>query len=150
MIWAGISMQGKTDLHVFQNGTVTGVRYRDEVLHPIVRPWAGAIGPDFILMDDNARPHRARVVDQYLEFESIERTEWPSRSPDCNPIERAWDMLGRAVKARINQPRTLRELAVAIQEEWARIPQQKIRNLICSMHRRCQAVIQAGGGHTRY
>jgi hypothetical protein len=80
MIWGGISMQGKTDLHVFQNSTVTGVRYRDEILHPIVRPYAGAIGPDFILMDDNARPHRARVVDQYLETESIERMESP-RSP---------------------------------------------------------------------
>ena len=61
--------------HIFQNGTVTEVRCRDEILHPIVRPYAGAIGPAFILMDDNARPHRAKVVDQYLETESIERME---------------------------------------------------------------------------
>ena len=87
MIWGGISMQDKTDLHVFQNGTLTGVRYRDEILHPIVRPYAGAIGPNFILMDDNARPHRAIVVNDYLEAESIERMEWPAKSPDCNPIE---------------------------------------------------------------
>ena len=50
----------------------TGVRYRDKILHPIVRPYAGACGPGFIMMDDNARPHRARVVDQYLEQEGIE------------------------------------------------------------------------------
>ena len=37
---------------------LTGVRYRDEILHPIMRPFAGAIGDDFILIDDNARPHR--------------------------------------------------------------------------------------------
>nr|KAG5705712.1 hypothetical protein BaRGS_026651 [Batillaria attramentaria]KAG5705713.1 hypothetical protein BaRGS_026652 [Batillaria attramentaria] len=82
VVWDGISVQGKTDLHVFWNGTLTAIRYRDEILGPVVRPYAGAIGPEFILMDDNARPHRARIVDQYLEEESMERMEWPARSPD--------------------------------------------------------------------
>ncbi|GBN92178.1 hypothetical protein AVEN_271006-2-1, partial [Araneus ventricosus] len=63
MVWAGISLGGHTDLHVFHGGTLTGVRYRDEILDP----YAGAIGSDFILMDDNARPHRAVVVEDYLE-----------------------------------------------------------------------------------
>ncbi|GFT51745.1 transposable element Tcb2 transposase [Trichonephila clavipes] len=44
-------------------GTVTGLRYQDETLDPYVRPYAAAIGNDFILMDDNARPHRARIVE---------------------------------------------------------------------------------------
>ena len=47
------------------------------------------------MMDDNARPHRARVVNQYLEQEGIERMNWPARSPDLNPIEHAKDMLQR-------------------------------------------------------
>ena len=64
MIWGGISRAGQTDLHVLRRGTMTGVRYRDEVLDVYVRPYAGAVGPDFILMDDNARPHRAKVVDE--------------------------------------------------------------------------------------
>ena len=149
MVWAGISVQGKTDLHVLQNGTLTAVRYRDEILDPIVRPYAGAIGPQFILMDDNARPHRAHLVDRCLDNESIERMEWPSRSPDLNPIEHVWDMIGRAVYARVNPPRTLAELGQALQEEYDRIP-QKIWNLICSMRRRCRAVIDARGCHTRY
>ena len=150
MVWGGVSVQGKTDLHVFQNGTLTAVRYRDEVLDPIVRPYAGAIGPDFVLMDDNARPHRARIVDQYLDNESIERMDWPARSPDLNPIEHVWDMLGKAVRARENQPQTLVQLGQALQEEWDRIPQQRIRNLIGSMRRRCRAIIEMRGGHTRY
>ena len=149
MVCAGISVQGKTDLHVLQNGTLTAVRYRDEILDPIVKPYAGAIGPQFILMDDNARPHRAHLVDQYLDNESIERMEWPSRSPDLNPIEHVWDMIGRAVYARVNPRRTLAELGQALQE-YDRIPQQKIRNLICSMRRSCRVVIDARGCHTRY
>ncbi|GFX71994.1 transposable element Tcb2 transposase [Trichonephila clavipes] len=64
LVWAGISLGGHTDLHVFHGGTVTGLRYRDEILDPYVRPYAAAIGNDFILMDDNARPHRARIVEE--------------------------------------------------------------------------------------
>ena len=59
MVWAGIMLDGRTPLHVFDRGSVTGVRYRDEVLEPYVRLFRGAVGPEFILMDDNARPHRA-------------------------------------------------------------------------------------------
>ncbi|GFW23433.1 transposable element Tcb2 transposase [Trichonephila clavipes] len=55
LVWAGISLGGHTDLHVFHGGTVTGLRYRDKILDPYVRPYAAAIGNDFILMDDNAR-----------------------------------------------------------------------------------------------
>nr|KAG5698565.1 hypothetical protein BaRGS_027076 [Batillaria attramentaria] len=113
MVWGGISVQGKTDLHVFWNGTLTAIRYRDGILDPVVRPYAGAIGPEFNLMDDNARPHRARIVDQYLEEESME----PARSPDLNPIGHVWDMIGRAVRARVNPPRTLAQLGQAFQQE---------------------------------
>lgn len=150
MVWAGISMNGKTDLYVIENGTLTADRYCNEILDRFVRPYAGAVGPEFILMDDNARPHRARVTDAYLERETIDRMDWPARSPDLNPIEHAWDMLQHAISARAIQPRTLQELQNALVEEWARIPQYKIRTLITSMRRRCRAVINARGHHTRY
>ena len=44
-------------------------------------------------MDDNARAHRARITDQYLEQATIVRMEWPARSPDLNQIKHACDML---------------------------------------------------------
>ncbi|XP_061166684.1 uncharacterized protein LOC133175583 [Saccostrea echinata] len=75
MVWGGISRDGRTDLHVLERGTMTGVRYRDEILDGYVRPYAGAVGPEFILMDDNARPHRAREVEQYLLQETIVRMD---------------------------------------------------------------------------
>ncbi|GBO29396.1 Transposable element Tcb2 transposase [Araneus ventricosus] len=87
MVWAGISLGGHTDLHVFHGGTMTGVRYRDEILDPYVRSYPGAIGNDFILMDDNARPHRAVVVEDYLEGHGLERMGCPAQSPDLDPIE---------------------------------------------------------------
>ena len=79
---------------------MTAVQYRDEILQPIVRLHAAAVGPIFVLMDDNASPHRAAIVDDYLESEGIARMMWPVYSPDLNSIENLWDALGRNVSSR--------------------------------------------------
>ncbi|GFT30248.1 transposable element Tcb2 transposase [Trichonephila clavipes] len=71
--WFGQGSRSVATLNVFHGGTVTGLRYRDETLDPYVRPYAAAIGNDFILMDDNARLHRARIVEEYLEDHGLER-----------------------------------------------------------------------------
>ena len=150
MVWAEISVQGKMDLHVIDNGTLTALRYVNEILDVYVPPYAGAVGENFIMMDDNARAHRARITDQYLKQATIIRMEWPARSPDLNPIEHAWDMLQTAVSSSSVQPASVQELRQALPEEWNQIPQYKIRRLISSMRRRCQVVIEARGHHTRY
>ncbi|GFX50680.1 transposable element Tc3 transposase [Trichonephila clavipes] len=150
LVWAGISLGGHTDLHVFHGGTVTGLRYRDEILDPYVRPYAAAIGNDFILMDDNARPHRARIVEEYLEDHGLERMEWPARSPDLNPIEHLWDYLGREVAALNPPPRSLHELKQGLLCVWSSLPIPVSDNLINSMGNRCRQCIQVRGGHIPY
>ncbi len=52
-------MEGCTDLYRLDNGTLTDIGNRDEILGPIVRPYSGAVGPGFLLVHDNARPHVA-------------------------------------------------------------------------------------------
>ena len=101
-------------------------------------------------MDDNVRPHHAHVTNAYLEHETIVHLDWPARSLDLNPIEHTWDILQRGISARPVQPRTLQELKDALVVEWRLIPQKRIHALITSMHRRCRAVIDARGRHTRY
>ena len=150
MVWGGICLQGRTDLVVLQQGTMTAQRYRNEVLQPIVRPFAGAIGDNFILMQDNARPHTARATMAYLESESIEVMDWPSCSPDLNPIEHIWDYLGRRVRSSLNPPMNIQQLIAALQQEWTQIPQDVIVRCIRSMQNRCRECIQARGGHTHY
>ncbi|MCJ8738611.1 hypothetical protein PDJAM_G00037760 [Pangasius djambal] len=75
MVWGGISMEGRTDLYRLDNGTLTAIRYRDEILGPIVRPYAGAVGPGFLLVHYNARAHVGKVCRQFLEDEGIDTIE---------------------------------------------------------------------------
>ncbi|GFU20395.1 transposable element Tcb2 transposase [Trichonephila clavipes] len=78
---------GRTGLYIIRDGPLTARRYRDEILRPILVPYAAAIGDDFILMDDNCRPHRANLVEDFLFEDGIVRMKWPACSPDMNPIE---------------------------------------------------------------
>lgn len=149
MVWGGIQLNGRTRLHVFENGTLTARRYIDEILVPIVDPLAHLEGPNFVLQQDNARPHTARIVQNFIEEENLTVIEWPANSPDLNPIEHLWSIMGRRLQDR-EQPNNLQVLAVQLQEEWNNIPQGTIRQLIESMSRRCVEVLRARGGHTHY
>ncbi|GFS69539.1 transposable element Tcb1 transposase [Trichonephila clavipes] len=95
LVYGVISIDGRTDLYIIRDGPLTARRYRDEILRLIVVPYAAAIGDDFILMDDNCRPHRSNLVEDFLFEEGIVRMEGPGCSPDRNPIEHVWDALGR-------------------------------------------------------
>ena len=66
VVWVGISRGGRTDRHIVMRGMVARVRYRDENLDSYARSYACAIGPQFIIIDDKARPHRASVIEEYL------------------------------------------------------------------------------------
>ncbi|GFX13730.1 transposable element Tcb2 transposase [Trichonephila clavipes] len=67
--------------------------------------------------------------------------DWPARSPDLNPIDHVWDFLGRRLAARTLPPVTIRELRLALQDEWSAMPQQLIDTLILSMGRRCETCL---------
>jgi hypothetical protein len=62
MVWSEIIFNGRTELVVIREGSMTARRYIDEVLEPHVVPFAQNMGPEFILQQDNACPHIARVV----------------------------------------------------------------------------------------
>ncbi|GFS72237.1 transposable element Tcb2 transposase [Trichonephila clavipes] len=122
IVWAGIMINGRTRLHVVANGTMMGQRFIDEVLLPHVRLFRGAV-------------------------EGIQRLVWTARSPDLNPIENVWDALGRQVAGRNYPPSNKNTLIRALTEEWDKLPQQLLDNVVQSMVRRVECCITFHGGH---
>ncbi|GFW41832.1 transposable element Tcb1 transposase [Trichonephila clavipes] len=120
-------INGRTRLHVVANGTMTGQRYIDEVLLPHVRLFRGAV-----------------------DSEGIQRLVWPARSLDLNPIENVWDALGRQVAGRNYPPTNKNTLIRALTEEWDKLPQQLLDNVVQSMVRSVECCITLHGGHIPY
>ncbi|GFU86807.1 transposable element Tcb2 transposase [Trichonephila clavipes] len=150
LVWGGIMLGSRTDLHIFDAGSANGTRYCNEILLPYLRLFRSAMGLQFLFMDDNVPCHRTVAAEQLLESEDIERMDWPARSPDLNPIEQVWDFLGRRLIARTLPSVTIRELRMALQNEWAAILQQLIDTLILSMGRRCEIYLAVRGDHIPY
>ena len=137
--------------NLFKNTLFDGY-LQDDILQPIAVPlYLQTLGPNAIFQDDNPRPHRARLVTDYLNNFGVQRMDWPANSQNLNPMEHLWDQLGLAVRARTTNTSTVADLTRFLNEEWNAIPHhQRITRLLCSMRRRCQAVINAFGSSTRY
>lgn len=149
MIWGDITGRNRTRL-VVVHGNLNAARYIEEILAPVAVPFIENNGPGMMLQQDNARPHVARVVRDYLDDNEVHAIPWPANSPDLNPIEHVWDEMDRRLRRLPHQPTSLRELRDSLIQVWQDIPQTFHANLITSMRRRCRAVIDSDGGHTRY
>ena len=94
-----------------------------------------------VLQDDNARPHRARIVQQFLQQNNMDHLDWPAGSPDLSPIEHVWYILAQRVRqssTTTNAPTFGRSLAGGVEGD---IPatdcqtHQEYASSLCGLHR---------------
>ncbi|GFT40968.1 transposable element Tcb1 transposase [Trichonephila clavipes] len=100
---------------IVMHGTLTGQRYVSDILRPHVGPFLNGL-PGAIFMQDNARPHAARVAQDFLRH--FQTHPWPARSPDFSPVEHVWDQLKRQMPS----CHSVHDLELAAQHLWAHLP----------------------------
>lgn len=101
------------------------------------------------LMEDGAPVHRSKLPQQWREAHKIKKITWPANSPDLNPIENVWMILKDFVQKE-TRPNNKDELIKSIERAWEAISMETLEILLASMPHRMKAVINAGGGSTRW
>ncbi|GFT03417.1 transposable element Tcb2 transposase [Trichonephila clavipes] len=79
MVWRAITYDSRSPLIVMR-GTLTGKHYVHDILRSHVGPFLNGL-PRAIFQQDNARPHTARVAQDFLRH--FQTLPWPARSPIC-------------------------------------------------------------------
>ncbi|GFW10944.1 transposable element Tcb2 transposase [Trichonephila clavipes] len=141
-VWRHPGYDNRSTLIVMR-GTLTGQRYVDDILRPLVGSFLNGL-PGSIFQQDNARPHTARFSQDFLRH--FQTLPLPARSPDLSPVEHVGDQL----KWQMPSCHSVHDLELAVEDLWAHLPQDNIRCLINSMLDRMAVCIAAGGGPTRF
>ena len=132
------------------DGNINAAKYI-QILDEHLLPYLRQLGiENYIFQDDNAPCHTAKPTVKWKESKLIDSLEWPSQSPDLNPIEHLWDELERKIRRDKVKPKNKAELFAALEREWGRIHSNVTDNLVNSMPRRIKAVLDAKGGATPY
>lgn len=144
MVWGMMSASGPGPL-IPVPGTVNADVYMQIAKDHII-PACGQGRGTF--QQDNAAPHKALKVKKLFEEEGVQAIDWPPQSPDLSPIENLWSFLGSKVEGRRYASKT--ELFDALEKEWWAIPPDMCKKLVESCADRCEAVLEAKGGWTKY
>ena len=149
MLWGCFSSAG-TGALVRIEGKMDGAKYRkiiEENLLPSARKLN--LGWTVTFQHDNDPKHKTKTALEWVRNKKINVLEWPSQSPDFNPIENLWHDLKIAVHQ--SSPPNLTELEQFCKEEWANIGQSRCAKFIDTCNpNRLTAVIAVKGASTKY
>ncbi len=152
MLWGCFSAAGTGRLVAIE-GKMNAAKYRDILDENLLQSAQDLrLGRRFTFQQDNDPKHTAKITKEWLHNNSVTVLEWPSQSPDLNPIEHLWRDLKMAVYQRL--PSNLTELERICKEEWQRIPKSRCEKLalkkVASFLKRLMAVLNQKGASTKY
>jgi transposase len=149
-MWAWISADSPGVMLHAENRLTSDVYI--SILENVMLPSVSRTFPNlnFTFQQDNCSIHTAHRVASWFRNNNINVLDWPSRSPDLNPIENMWGLLVQNLTRQRVVFQNRDELLTAITNAWHALPQDYHRNLSLSMPRRLERVIEVNGAMTKY
>lgn len=147
MIWGCFSYEGVGKIQIIE-GKMNSLMYTTILNENLFESVKNLKKQDFIFQQDNDPKHTSMLTRDFFKLKNIKILEWPSQSPDLNPIENLWFVLKKKVSKR--RCKNIEELKVAVVEEWNSISVETCKKLIKGIKKRFEEVIKANGGHTSY
>lgn len=149
MVWGAFCADGTLELQFVscRMNSAEYIRTLEMSLVPFLEKNANT---NFIFQQDNAAIHNSAATKNWFSSKNIAVLQWPACSPDVNPMENVWGILSNRVYSENRQYPDVAALKTAILEEWERISEIEINNLVQSMQNRVFALIQNKGGRIRY
>jgi transposase len=152
-VWASFCASGQGYCHIFNekldkhlykrilaDNLLPSARLHFSLAPPLVEQW--------YFLQDNSPNHTANAVRTWLHDNGVSCIDFPPYSPDLNPIENLWNEMARDVE--LHDCDTMEELQDVVAAVWDKVDGDSMRTLVHSMPKRCQAVIDAKGWHTKY
>lgn len=147
MVWGCMAGCGVGNLH-FIEGIMNAEMYEGILSTSMIPAAAKLLGRSYIFQHDNDPKHTAKRVTAFLKKKRVKVLDWPPQSPDLNPIEHLWEEMERQRASEV--PRNKEQLKGLLQKTWNGLNQDICAQLVESLPRRLQAVIEAKGGPTKY
>jgi len=152
MVWAGISLNGKTNIYFAEPGVkISADYYISNILKPFIEKDLKSLYPNNngILQQDSAPSHTSSKTLNFLEIQNVKFIPpymWTPNSPDNTPCDYwLWSELDRRISYR--KARTIKGLKKVLKDEFEKIPQESIKKAFLAWPTRCKNIYKANGGN---
>ena len=143
------NINGFGKLYCFKNNLTDPLltKIYSKALVPSAEAWFGKTS-NWTLQEDNDPKHRSKISTAWKCSKGITTLDWPSQSPDLNPIENVWAFMKHKLKK--NPVDSVDSLVRRLRSIWSSLSKEYAKNLVKSLPKRLEAVIGSKGDWTVY